>query len=103
MRLPLGMVNLLRMHIIPPLTISAGTHFTYPQRGGGLNQPPARLSQEWVLSLGPLRGRSTALSTELSWHYSECIYYFMMSLYYHVFTLCYYIIVTLLCLYLLLT
>ena len=55
MRLPLGVVNLLGMHIIPPLTINAGTHFTYPQSDGGLSQPPARL------------GRSAALPTELSW------------------------------------
>ena len=33
MRLPLGAVNLFGMHIIPPLTINAGTHCTYPQRG----------------------------------------------------------------------
>ena len=53
-RLPLGAVNLLEMHIIPPLTINAGTHFTYPQRDGGLSQPPARLSWEWVLNPGPV-------------------------------------------------
>ena len=35
MRLPLGAVNLFGMHIIPPLTINAGTHCTYPQRDGG--------------------------------------------------------------------
>ena len=28
-RLPLGTLNLFGMHIIPPLTINAGTHFTY--------------------------------------------------------------------------
>ena len=70
-RLPLGMVNLLGIHVIPPFTISAGTHFTYPQRDGGLSQPLARLSQEWVLNPGPLSGRSAALRTELSrldWH-----------------------------------
>ena len=44
-RLPLGAVNLFGMHIIPPLTVTAGTHFTYPHRDGGLSQPPARLSQ----------------------------------------------------------
>ena len=49
-RLPLGAVNLLGMHIIPPLTINAGTHFTYPQGDGGLSQPPATLSWEWVLN-----------------------------------------------------
>ena len=54
------------MHIIPPLTINASTHFTYPQGDGRLSQPPARLSQEWVLNPGPLLGRSTALPTELS-------------------------------------
>ena len=37
MMLPLGAVNLFGMHIIPPLAISAGTHFTYPQRDGGLS------------------------------------------------------------------
>ena len=66
MRLPLGTVNLFGMHIIPPLTITAGTHFIYPQRDGGLSQHPARLSQEWVLNLGPHMGRSAALPTELS-------------------------------------
>ena len=40
MRLPVGTVNLFEMHIIPPLTINAGTHFTYPQRDRGLSQPP---------------------------------------------------------------
>ena len=45
-RLPLGAVNLLGMHIIPPLTINAGTHFTYPQRNGGLSQP----QPHWVTS-----------------------------------------------------
>ena len=50
MRLPLGTVNLFGMHIIPPLTINAGTRITYQQRDGGLSQPPARLSQEWVLN-----------------------------------------------------
>ena len=30
-RLPLGAVNLFGMHIILPLTINAGTHFTYPK------------------------------------------------------------------------
>ena len=65
-RLPLGTVNLFRMHIIPPLIITASTHFTYPQRHGGLSQTPARLSQEQVLNLGPQVGRSTALPTELS-------------------------------------
>ena len=66
-RLPLDTVNLLGMHIFPPLTINAGTHFTYPQTDGGLSQPPARLSWEWVLNLGPVTCRSTALPTELSW------------------------------------
>ena len=65
-RLPLGTVNLFGMHIIPPLTINAGTNFTYPQRDGELGQPLARLSQEQVLNLGPLTGRSAALPTELS-------------------------------------
>ena len=40
MKLPLGTVNLFGMHIIPPLTVSVGTHFTNPQRDGGLSQPP---------------------------------------------------------------
>ena len=66
MRLPLGAVNLFGMHIIPPLTINAGTHFTYPQGDGWLSHPPARLSQEWVLNPGPLTGKSAALPTELS-------------------------------------
>ena len=44
----------------------AGTHFTYPQRDGGLSQPQARLSQEWVLNLGSVAWHSTALPTELS-------------------------------------
>ena len=39
MRLPLGTVNLLGMHIIASLTIIAGMHVTYPQRDGGLSQP----------------------------------------------------------------
>ena len=47
-RLSLGVVNLFGMYIIPPLIFTAGTHFTYPQREGGLNQPPATLSQESV-------------------------------------------------------
>ena len=51
-RMPLSTVNLLGMHIIHPLTINASTHFTYAQRDGGLSQPPARLSWEWVLNLG---------------------------------------------------
>ena len=34
-RLPPGMVNLFGMHNIPPLTLTAGTHFTYPHRDGG--------------------------------------------------------------------
>ena len=42
-RLPLAAVNLLGMHIIPPLTINPGTHFTYLQRDGGLSQPPAQV------------------------------------------------------------
>ena len=67
MRLSLGTVNLFGMHIIPPLTINAGTHFTYPQGDGGFSQPQAGLSQEWVLNQRPLMGRSTALPTELSW------------------------------------
>ena len=53
-RLPLGTVNLLGMHIIPLLTINDGSHFTYPQRDGGLSQPPARLSWEQVLNPGPV-------------------------------------------------
>ena len=65
-RLPLGMVNLLGMHIIPPLTINAGTHFTYPQRDRGLSQPTARLSWEQVLNLGPVTWWSAILPTELS-------------------------------------
>ena len=55
------------MYIIPPLTINANSHFTYLQGNGGLSQPWARLSQEWVLNQGPLTGRSTVLPTELSW------------------------------------
>ena len=39
---------------------------TYPQRDGGLSQPPARMSQERVLNLGPVAWRSAALPTELS-------------------------------------
>ena len=39
----------------------AGTHFTYPQWDGGLSQPQARLSWEWVLNLGPVTWQSTAL------------------------------------------
>ena len=54
------------MHIIPPLIINAGTHFTYPQRDGGLSQYSARLSQEWALNQGPHVGRSTSLPTDLS-------------------------------------
>ena len=65
-RLPLGKVNLLGMHIIPLLTINAGTHFTYLERDGGLSQTPARLSWEWVLNPGPVTWWSTALPTELS-------------------------------------
>ena len=61
--LPLGAVNLFKMHIIPPLTINAGTHFTYPQGDGGLSQPPARLSQEWVLNLAWLFVWSIPLTT----------------------------------------
>ena len=34
---------------------------TYPQRDGGLSQPPARMSQEWVLNPGPVTWRSAAL------------------------------------------
>ena len=64
--LPLVTVNLFGMHIFPPITINAGTHFTYPQGDGGLSQLLARLSQEWVLNLGPHAGRSAALPTELS-------------------------------------
>ena len=45
-RLPLGAVNLFGMHTIPPLTVTAGPHFTYKQRDGGLIQPPSRLGQE---------------------------------------------------------
>ena len=60
MTLSIDTVNLFGMHIIHPLTINAGTHFTYPQGDGGL-------SQEWVLNLGPLAGRPAALPTELSW------------------------------------
>ena len=40
---------------------------TYPQRDGGLSQPPARMSQEWVLNPRPVTWWSTALPTELSW------------------------------------
>ena len=54
------------MHIIPPLTINAGTHFTYPQRDWGLSQSPSRLSREQVLNLGPVTWQSAALPTELS-------------------------------------
>ena len=36
------------MHIIPPLTVTTGTHFTYPQRDGGLSQCSARLCQDSV-------------------------------------------------------
>ena len=39
MWLPLGAVNLLGMHIIPPLTLTAGTHLIYPQGNGGLSKP----------------------------------------------------------------
>ena len=67
MRLPLGAVNLFGMHIIPSLTINAGIHFTYPQGDGGLSQPPARLSEKWVLNQGLLMGRSAALPAELIW------------------------------------
>ena len=66
-RLPLGVVKIFGMYIIPLLTISVGTHFIYPQGDGGLRQPMARLSQEWVLNLEPLMGRSAPLPTELSW------------------------------------
>ena len=66
MRLPLGTVKLFGTHIIPPLTINAGTQFTYPHRDGGLSQHLATFTQEWVLNLGPHTGRSTVLSTELS-------------------------------------
>ena len=45
----------------------AGTHFTYPQWDGGLSQPPARLSWEWVLNPGPVTWQSTALPTELTY------------------------------------
>ena len=31
--------------------VFAGTHFTYPQRDGRLNQPPARLSGYWTWDL----------------------------------------------------
>ena len=72
MRPPLGTVNLFGMRIIPPLTINAGTHFTYPQGDGELSQPPARLSQEWVLNPEPLTGRSAGLPTELSRPISYC-------------------------------
>ena len=34
--------------------VFAGTHFTYPQRGGWLSQPQARLSVEQILNLGPV-------------------------------------------------
>ena len=63
-RLPLDAVHLFGMHIIPPLTINAGTHFAYLQGDGGLSKPPSRFSQ--VLNLGPLTGRSTAPPTVLS-------------------------------------
>ena len=66
MRLPLGTVNLFGMHIIAPLTINDGTHFTYPQGAGQLSQPHSMLSWEWILNQGPLVGRSAALPTELS-------------------------------------
>ena len=41
------------MHIIPPLTINAGTHFTYPQRDGGLSQlqPGWARSRYWTQDL----------------------------------------------------
>ena len=39
MRLSLGTVNLLGMHIIPLLTINAGTQFTYPLRNGAQSTP----------------------------------------------------------------
>ena len=45
----------------------AGTHFTYPQRDGGLSQPPAMLSLDQVLNLGPVTRQSAALPTELTW------------------------------------
>ena len=67
-RLPLRVVNLFRMCIIPPVTVTAGTHLIYPQTDGGLTQPPASLSQE---SAGTESGTShrkvAALPTELSW------------------------------------
>ena len=66
-RLPLAMVNLLGMHIIPPLTINVGIHFTYPQKDGELSQPPVRLGWEQVLNPGPVARWSAALPTELSW------------------------------------
>ena len=40
--------------------------FTYLQRDGWLSQPPARLSWELVLNLGPVKWQSAALLTELS-------------------------------------
>ena len=61
------------MHIILPLPINADTHFTYPQRDGGLSQPPARLGQEWVLNPGPVTWWSTALPTELSQMLGFCL------------------------------
>ena len=45
----------------------AGTHFTYPQRDGGLSQTLAMLRQEWVLNLAHVTSQSAALQTELSW------------------------------------
>ena len=54
-------------HIIHPLTTNAATHFTYPQRDGGLSQLPARLSPKWVLNPEPVMERSTVLPTELTW------------------------------------
>ena len=67
MGLPLGTVNLFGIHIIPPLTINASTHFTYPQGDEELSQLPARFSQEWVVNPGPFIGRSATPPTELSW------------------------------------
>ena len=73
-------VNLFGMHIISLVAITASTHFTYPQRDGGLGQPPASLSlgiepgtchmkiccTTQVLNPGPLTRRPAALPTELS-------------------------------------
>ena len=63
------MVNLFGMHIIPPLPVTAGTHFTYPggrRMEGWVNPQPGWVRSQWVLNPGPLTWRSAALPTELS-------------------------------------